>query len=305
VETAELALQSAEQAILSRRGAVAQGEGRLDAARLAVDRARIALAEAERRLADHVLRAAFSGRLSEVSALAGGLLSPNEQVGDLIDPDRLEVAFRLSAAQHARLLDGAGDLVGAPILAVLEVQGLELTASGTVTREAPAVGEGQTGRLVFAALEDAPGFRPGDFVRVAVEEPPLSGAIALPATALSAQNTVLLLGLEDRLEEVPVTLLRRQGDDVLVAGGIAGREVVAERTVSLGAGIKVSPLRTDQAAPEPSSTVTLDAERRARLKALVEAGGMPTDVKERLLTRLDQDEVPAAMVERLESRAGG
>ncbi|MEM8822314.1 MAG: HlyD family efflux transporter periplasmic adaptor subunit [Pseudomonadota bacterium] len=306
VETAELALQAAEQTILSRRGSVAQAEGRVDAADLGVARAQIAVSEAQRDLDDRILRAAFSGRLTDVTVLEGGLMSPNERVATLIDPTSLEVAFRLSAAQHARLLNGAGDLVGAPVRAVLEVSGLALAATGTINREAPSVGEGQTGRLVFATLGDSRGFRPGDFVRVEVEEPPIPGAIDLPASALSAQSTVLVLGTEDRLDEVAVSLLRRQGDRVLVAGNIANREVVAERTVALGAGIKVRPIRAGQAAlADEPQTVALDPERRARLKAIVDAGRMPSDVKARIRARLDQDEVPAEMIRRLEARAGG
>ncbi|MGB3409314.1 MAG: HlyD family efflux transporter periplasmic adaptor subunit, partial [Jannaschia sp.] len=237
-EAAELALANAEQTILTRRGAIAQAETRVDSAALAIDRARIALAQAERNVADRTLTAAFTGQVSDVSVLRGGLVGANEQVATLIDPADLEVAFRLSASEHARLLDGAGNLVGAEITAVLDVLGLDIETRGRITREASAVGEGLTGRLVFARLDGARGFRPGDFVRVTVEEPALDRAIRLPATALSAQNRVLVLGEEDRLDEIAITLLRRQGDDVLVRGDIAGRDVVAERTPVLGAGIR-------------------------------------------------------------------
>ncbi|WP_092780504.1 efflux RND transporter periplasmic adaptor subunit [Jannaschia pohangensis] len=307
VEGAELALSAAEQTILTRRGVIAQAETRIDSARLAIDRARIAVTEAERDLADRVLVAEFEGQLTDVTVLSGGLVSQNERIAQLIDPDALEVAFRLSAAQHARLLDGQGDLRGATVRAVLDVDGLDLTATGTITREAAAVGEGQTGRLVFARLDDTRGFRPGDFVRVEVEEPVLTGAIRLPATALSAQGDVLLVTEEERLEEMAVTLLRRQGDDILVRGPIEGREVVAERTPALGAGIKVRPLRPGAGAEAEAPTlVTLDPERRARIVAFVEANTrIPSDVKTRMLTQLQAEEVPAAMVERLESRMGG
>ena len=308
-EAAELALANAEQSILTRRGAIAQAETRVDSAALAIDRASIALAQAERDLQDRTLEAEFAGQLSDVSVLRGGLVTANEQVATLIDPSALEVAFRLSTAEHARLLDGAGNLVGAEVTAILDVLGLDIEARGQITREAPAVGAGLTGRQVFAGLSDARGFRPGDFVRVAVQEPPLQNAIRLPATALSAQNRLLVLGEEDRLEEVAVTLLRRQGDDILVQGEIDGREVVAERTPVLGAGIKVRPLRpaaAGEAAPEEPEMVTLDPERRARLVAFIEGNNrMPGDVKQRLLTQLQNDAVPAAMVSRIEDRMGG
>ena len=308
VEAAELTLSSAENAVIAREQAVAAAEARIDAARLAEERAALALAEAERDRDDRTLRAAFDGLLSEVSVLRGGLLAPNEKVGTLIDPTDLEVAFRLSAAQHARLIDASGALVGAPVEVALEVLGLSVAAPGTIVREAAAVGEGQTGRLVFARLSDAPGIRPGDFVRVAVEEPPLARVVRLPAASLSAQDTVLVVGAEDRLEEVSVTVLRRQGDDVLVdAGGVAGRDVVAERTTALGAGIRVRPLRPEAAAvPETPATIALDPARRARLVAFVEGNTrMPAAVRERMLARLAEPEVPLAVVERIESRMGG
>ena len=237
VEAAALALQAAEQTILARRGAVAAAETRIDSAGLGVERARISLREAERGLADHTLRAAFDGVLSEVTALRGGLVSPNERLGALIDPTSLEVAFRLSTVQHARLLNRDGTLTGAPVRAVLDVLGLEIVAPGHVAREAAAVGEGRTGRLVFAALDGAPAFRPGDFVRVEVREPALDGVAILPSTALSPQERVLVLAEDDRLEEVAVEVLRRQGDDVLIAvGDHAGREVVTARGPALGSG---------------------------------------------------------------------
>ncbi|GIT89730.1 hemolysin D [Jannaschia pagri] len=308
LEAAELALANAEQTILTRRGALAQAETRVDSAALAIDRARISLSEAERDVSDRALLAEFDGQLSDVGVLRGGLVATNEQVAILIDPSELEVAFRLSAAEHVRLLDGSGDLVGAEVVAVLDVLGLDLQAPGRITREAPAVGEGQTGRLVFARLDGAEGFRPGDFVRVTVQEPPLDRAIRLPATALSAQNQVLVLGEEDRLEERPVTLLRRQGDDVLVRGDIAGREIVAGRTPALGAGIKVRPLRPAAADEIPAApeTVALDPDRRARIVAFIEGNTrMPAPVKARLLSQLEQEEVPVSVVARIEGRMGG
>ncbi|CUH38419.1 Efflux pump periplasmic linker BepD precursor [Jannaschia seosinensis] len=308
VETAKLSLSSAEQTVLTRRGALVQAEARIDTARLGIDRARIALAQAERDLEDRILVAAFDGQLTDVAVLAGGLVSANERVARLIDPDALEVAFRLSAAQHARLLDGAGDLIGADLRVVLDVEGLTLAATGRVIREAAAVGEGQTGRLVYARLGDAPGFRPGDFVRVEVEEPPLDDAIRLPATALSATSTVLLLGADERLEEAEVTLLRRQGDEVLVGGDIADRVVVAERGPALGTGIRVRPLSpgTADEAKTGADRITLDPERRARLVAFLQSNTrIPPERRSRLLAQLEEETVPAAMVARLEARLGG
>ncbi|MFU8779071.1 MAG: hypothetical protein ACNA7M_15620, partial [Roseovarius sp.] len=117
---------------------------------------------------------------------------------------------------------------------------------------------------------------------------------------------VLVIGADERLEAVEVTLLRRQGNDILVAApGLAGRDVVAERTPVLGAGIKVRRLESAAAAPQ-AGTVTLSPDRRARLMAYVEAStDMPEEAKRRLLALLEQPEVSLSTVERLERRIGG
>lgn len=312
VETAELAVSSARQAVLARRQAVAQAEARIDQAETMIDRRRIALAEAGRRLADTEVFAAFPGVLNDVSLVAGRLVNANERLGELIDPEALEVAFRVSTAQYARLLGEDGRLPELPVTVALDVLGLDLAADGIVTRESAAVGEGQTGRLLFARLDDAPGFRPGDFVSVLMAEPPLDDVAVLPAAALSPSGEVLVIGEDDRLVAAPVTLLRRQGDTVLVrADDIAGARVVAERTPLLGPGIRVRildplPEGGDAAAGPGDGLVDLDPDRRARLVAFVEASSeMPDDAKARILAQLAQDRVPAQMVERIEARMGG
>ncbi|MGR3757322.1 MAG: efflux RND transporter periplasmic adaptor subunit [Tranquillimonas sp.] len=311
VETAELAAAAAEQALVSRRQALAQAEARVDQAATALTRRQIAMTDAERALADTEIRAEFAGVLSDVTAVEGGLVTANEQLARLVDPAALEVAFRVSTPQYARLLDDQGRLSRSDLRVALDVNGYTLETSGTISRESAAVGEGQTGRLLFARLDDAAGFRSGDFARVSVEEPALSGVARLPAAAVDAGGNVLVLGPEDRLEVAQVDLLRRQGDDVIVrAGALEGREVVAERSPLLGAGIKVKPGRpgapADAAADAAPQTVELSDERRARLVAFIESSEqMPRDAKERVLAQLRAPQVPVQVVERIEARMGG
>ena len=307
VETAELAAAAADQAVLGRRQALAAAALKQVSARTALERARVNLADAERNLADTEIRAEFAGTLSGVSVVRGRLVQTNEKLADLVDAQALEVSFRLSTAQYARLLDAGGGLQNTPVRVVMDVSGVDLVATGMVDRESAVVGDGLTGRLLFARLEDAAGFRPGDFVTVQVEEPPLERVVRLPSSAVDAAGTVLVLGEGERLELAEVDLLRRQGDDVLVrARGLTGREVVAERTPLLGEGILVRPIRAGVAVPTAPDTVRLDPERRAALVAFVEGNTrMPDEAKARMLKALEQEEVPAQMVERLEGRMGG
>ncbi len=305
-ETAELAAAAARQSVVSRRQALAQAEARLDQAATGLARAEIALAEAKRRLADTTLQAPFDGTLSATNVVVGRLVSANERLAELIDPQDLELSFRLSTAQYARLLDENGNLIRADVVATLDVAGVDLEAKGRISRASAAAGEGATGRLIFAALGDAKGFKPGDFVTVRVQEPLLKDVVKLPASAVDAQGEVLVLDDENRLETIAVTVLRRQGDDVLVRGPILGRQVVNARSPLLGAGIAVKPLTPDAALSTEPEMLELTEERRAKLVAFVEGNKrMPEEAKARVLARLAEPKVPAKMVARIEGRMGG
>lgn len=306
VETAELAASAAQATVLTRRQSVATAEARIDQANTRLARARIDLTEAERDVADTEVFAAFDGALAEVTISPGGRVTANERFAQLVDPTQLEVAFRVSTSQYARLLDGNGTLINAPVRVALDVSGIDLQASGQITREGASVGAGQTGRQLFASLEAAPGFRPGDFVTVSIDEPGLENVALVPATAVAADETVLVLGDEDRLNSAQIALLRRQGDDVIIdVGDLAGATIVAERSPLLGAGIKVRPIRPGVAAePAEPEMIALDAERRAKLIAFVTDSRMPDEVKTRIIGQLEQEEVSSETIARLESRMG-
>ena len=302
IESAEYNLMQAQQAMLAGRQALADAEARVDRSATAVSRADLALADAERRLAETRITARFSGRLSGVAAIAGGVVSVGERLARLVDGRALEVAFRISTEQYARLLNGEGTLRALPVTATLQSGDSEISATGTIAREAAALAEGESGRMIFAALDRATAMKPGDFVRVTIEEPPIAGLTRLPASALGGDGTVLAVDGEDRLEALPVTLLRRQGKDVLVrASGVAGREIVTGRSPALGPGLKVRRI-----GEEADATMSLSDERRARLRAQVEADtALPEIERRRLLADLSRDDVPARTVARIESRAGG
>ncbi|MEM9434305.1 MAG: HlyD family efflux transporter periplasmic adaptor subunit [Pseudomonadota bacterium] len=307
VETAELAASSARQSVLSRRQAVQQAEARVTQIATLIERRSINLANAQRLLADTEIHADFSGRLTDVAVSAGGLVANNERLATLVDPSALEVSFRVSTSQFARLLGPEGELIDAPVTVTLDVLGTALTTSARLVRDSASVSEGTTGRLLFANIGDPKGMRPGDFVNVQVTEPELSRVVQVPATAVDGRGTVLVLGDENRLTLADVQVLRRQGDDTVIrARGLAGREIVAERSPLLGEGIRVNPLRPGaESQDQGPEMVLLDDDRRAKIIAFVESNQrIPNDVKSRMLAQLAEPEVPAQMVARIESRMG-
>jgi len=313
VEEAALAAAAARATVVSRQQALATAEARIDQAASRVTRAKIALAEAERRLADSEIRAPFAGRLSDVSVVEGGLVALNEPLAQLVDPGALEVAFRLPVVQYSRILDDDGRLVRRSVRVSQDVAGLDMVATGMVVRESPRVGEGQTGRGLYARLDEAGGFRPGDIVTVRIAEPPLDRVASLPARAVASDGSVLVVGDDDRLHEVRVEVLRRQGDRVLVrAPDLEGDRIVSERAPALGAGIRIrpeetgAPSRPDDVRAQKTGTMRLSPERRAQLIARVENdASIDARDKSRVLAILERPDVPTQVVERIEGRVDG
>ena len=290
---------------LSRKEAIQKAKLKLEQSGNLVSRRKLNLANAERLLSDTELYAEFGGRLAEVNVTSGGLVNNNERLAKLIDPDDLEVSFRLSTTQYNYLTDEKGLLIGSLVEVALDTMGADLKVTGTLTRESASVVEGASGRLLFAKLNEPVGLRPGDFVSVSVQEPVLKNIFIMPASAIGQNDTILLVNAEDRLEERTVELLRRQGENIVIrSDDLDGKEVVSKYSQLLGKGIKIKPIRAKVAGEEVFSgpeMVELDDKRRARLIAAVEANAyIPKNVKKKILTALSKKKVRADMIERLE-----
>ena len=80
------------------------------------------------------MRAEFAGVLGGVSLVQGGLISANERVGQLIDPSALEVAFRVSTQQYARLLN-EDKPIAAPADVSLDAIGGSVTSKAVLSRD--------------------------------------------------------------------------------------------------------------------------------------------------------------------------
>ncbi len=303
IESAELALSSAEQTILGKRQAVADAKARISRAETQLSRTRINADEAARKLRDTAVHAEFDGVLSDVSAVLGGLVNANERVGQLIDPNALEVLFRISNAEFATLTASPSGLADAEVL--VDFNGMPQPVRGRIARVSAAVGEGQTGRELYASLELDPGasLRPGDFVSVRIEEPELTDVAVIPASAVTTAGEVLLVGADNRLEAAKVQVLRKQGDNVLVkADAIVGRQLVLKRAPQLGVGIRVDPKSAGGLVIEDEALVPLSEEKQALIIAALEQNRrIPVSVRERMLARVRTGEVPAQMAERLEA----
>lgn len=303
METAELAVSNAEQAVLTKRLSLANAQAKIARAETLTARRKINKDEARRLLADTTVRAEFDGVLSEISVVLGRLVNANEKLGKLIDPDALEIAFRVSTREFRALASAPDGLRAAEVTVSL---GQNADFFGQIDRVSAAVGAGKTGRELFAKVKHAAelSIQPGDFVSVSVREPALKNVAKIPAAAASTNGEVLLVGPDNRLEAARVSILRKNRDHLLVrAPRLEGRQLVLARAPQLGEGIRVNPRQPGSPAIVAQKMIKLDDERRNRiLTALGENKRIPEAVRDRLIKQFQQDEVPEAVLERIESR---
>ena len=139
METAELAVSNAEQAVLTKRLSLANAQAKIARAETLTARRKINKDEARRLLADTTVRAEFDGVLSEISVVLGRLVNANEKLGKLIDPDALEIAFRVSTREFRALASAPDGLRAAEVTVSL---GQNADFFGQIDRVSAAVGRG-------------------------------------------------------------------------------------------------------------------------------------------------------------------
>ncbi|WP_417686426.1 efflux RND transporter periplasmic adaptor subunit [Roseibium sp.] len=317
VETEQLSVAALEQSLSNRLQSVITARKKIERMDFTVARARIAVEDAERTLQETSVTAPFSGTLDQVNATLGRRVSQSETLAVLIDPAALEARFALSTRQFARFLDDRGQLIKAEVEVDLQLGERVVTAKGKLERAAAVVAEGEAGRSVFASLDldaDTP-LRPGDFVTVRLREPQLTNVARIPAAAATENGDILVVGEGDRLEDVRVRVVRRMGDELIVADAPFGSRYVRERLPHLGAGLKVVPRvigedagdAVPQAKAKPADgndMVELEPERREALIARLSQSRMPDEVKSRLIDALNQPRVSTELLQRIESRGG-
>jgi len=312
-----LLLSNAYQAVSTKKNLLSQGSARITRAKISVTRAEISLEQAKRQLLDSEYRAPFAGVISKVSVAPGRLLNKNEQLGVLIDTEALEVGFQVSNLEFSRMVDDNGTIIPLNIKVIKDVQENSLTLSGTVQRVGAEVVAGTAGRQVFASLKgDRNGMiRAGDFLMVEIEESPLNNIAIIPSAAVDSNSKLLLLGENDRLEEIKVEVLRRQSDKVIVKAVPFGREYVIDRPPYLDAGLKVKPVRPgdlqktssqNERKSKKDEMIELNQEERSALINFVQKNDrMPKEVKETIVKKLEETKVPLSLVNRFRSRLEG
>ena len=274
----------------------------------------ISIDKAKRNLDETEFKAPFNGIISSVNILPGSVINKNEKLGTLVDPNSLEVMFNLSANEFARVIDKEGKLLNLDITAYLKLSDKDIPFSGKIERINPEIINIGSGRKLFASINlgENKTLRPGDFVVLEIQEPSLENVTVLPSAAVTIDGKIFILEDDNRLKELVVNILRRQGDEVIVSGAPIDKEYVMQRSPQLGNGLKIKPLRkkdreisNSKSLSNNNDLVTLSPEKQNKLiKFLDNMDRMPKSVKDRLYEEINSGKMKAKTLNRLEKNMG-
>ena len=314
LENTQLSFSSSKQQFLNKQNLVKSSKNAIEKLKIQLKRRSITIDKAKRNLDETEIKAPFDGIIASVNILPGSVINKNEKLGTLLDPNSLDVMFNLSANEFARVIDKDGKLLNLDITAYLKLSNKDIPFSGKIERINPEIMNIGSGRKLFASINlgENKTLRPGDFVVLEIKEPSLKNITVLPSSAVTIDGKIFILEEDNRLKEIEVTILRRQGNEVIVSGAPTNKEYVMQRSPQLGNGLKIKPLRKKDREISNSvnlsknnELVTISPEKQKKLiNILDKLDRMPKSVKDRLYEEINSGKIKAKTLKRLEKNMG-
>lgn len=240
LRSAEARVASARQQLDAARNAARQGSGAVDGARAALLAARAQTGLARKALADSVLRAPFSGFLTERTVGVGEYVTTASKLGRLERLTPLKLQFQVPEAQAARLQ--SGQIVRASVDAYATE-----SFSGRITTVNASLNATSRTLLIEATFDNTDRrLKPGMFATAVIELGGTKEHFIVPASAVQQDNRTdtfhawVLEGSTARLRLVQPA--RKERDSwVLVTGVRSGDRVVTGGNIGrLADGTKVT-----------------------------------------------------------------
>ena len=243
VESAKAAIAAAEATLAQARAAVVAGQAAVENARAGVRANEAAVESARLQLAYTVIRSPIAGRAGQRLVDLGNIVTAN--TGSLLSIQRLDPIYAEFTVTENDLTEVQRHMQGGRLRVEVRLPDQpDAVIPGTLTFLDNAVQEG-TGNVKLRASvpNEARRLWPGRFVNVRLILGQIPGAVLIPATApqASANGLFVYVVKEDGTAEIrPVTLGQRQGDLVIVAGGVKpGERVVTNGQIGVIPGGKV------------------------------------------------------------------
>lgn len=239
VDTRALTVAEREQALNQREANLFTLDAQILRQQAAIEQARHQLEIAQRNRANTEITAPFDGTVTASTVTHGGHVNANESLGSLYETATLDVSFMLSDRQYGELRTAG--IAGRPVTVTWNVEPRPVSASGAITRTAPQVDPATGGVTLYARLDpqDAELLRPGTFVSVAIEGIAHQDSLMVPETAVYDDNHLYVIR-EGRMAAIPVTILARQGDRLIIDAEIPeGERIITSRLSQAGEGVAV------------------------------------------------------------------
>jgi multidrug efflux system membrane fusion protein len=248
VDNAKAAIAAAEATLSQARAAVVAGQAAVENARATVRADEAAVESTKLQLAYTEIRAPIDGRAGQRLVDLGNIVTAN--TGSLLSIQRVDPIYAEFTVTESDLSEVQRHMQGGQLGVEVRLPDRPDTVMpGTLTFLDNAVQEG-TGTIKLRATvpNRERQLWPGRFVNVRLILGQLSGAVLIPASAptAAAKGLFVFVVKDDATAEIrPVTLGQRQGDLVIVSGGVKpGERVVTNGQLGVTPGGKV---RIDQA----------------------------------------------------------
>jgi RND family efflux transporter MFP subunit len=214
------------------QAAMQRADAQLSAAVAAADATRSRLQQAQTRAGQHLVKAPYDGRISELRVAVGDLATPGRPLLVIYDPSALRVIAQLPEAAAAEL-DTAGP-------AELDLPGDEARAPVRLSswQSVDAVDPASRSLSIRAELPGGTVLRPGQYVRLRLPLRRQVQDIRIPQVAVvtrSEVTAVYVLDGEGKAQLRQVRLGPLEGDQRVILAGLSEGERVALQPLAAAA----------------------------------------------------------------------
>lgn len=202
------------------------------------------LEDAELALSRTQIRVPFTGRVRSINANLGQFVSPGSSLGTVFSTDVVEIRLPLTDEDLGRLgipLAFNDKKNGPEVALSTVVAGKQRSWTGRIVRVDAAIDATTRQIAAIAEVQDPYGkaaeeggfpIAVGLYVDAIVAGPTVDRAAVIPRAALRSDNSVFIVDDEDKLVQVPVTIVATTSIGVIVSDGLEeGDRLVVSRVM--------------------------------------------------------------------------
>lgn len=241
LDDARVTLSERRRSVVSTRQMVGRLAAQIEQQEAKIEQIKAALRRELKDLERTVVVAPFDAFILNPDVAIGKQVTVNDRLATLVDVDRMEARFFLSARELAQLL-ASGHIEGRPVEIVWKLGETALTFPAQIQRigsEIDATAGTIEVRASLSGLTTQTLLRPGAFIEANIQGRMLVNAVRLPLTAIHDGDMVYTI-VDSRLVVRPIVVLANEADEVFVGKLDAGDLVVVNQFSEMVPGMRVT-----------------------------------------------------------------